>query len=182
MRAAIATCLLAACTISRAQTPPPHAAQPQTILYNAHILTGAHLHADDTSGTPPRVTAVAIAQGRIVSIGSDSEVLKLKTPQTKLVDLSGSFVMPGFNDAHTHIAGAGQQKLAIDLDGTRSLAEMQQRIRDYAAKARPGTWLRGGGWDHTKWPTKTLPTRQDIDAVSDGHPAVLERTDGHILV
>ncbi|HEY8998511.1 MAG TPA: amidohydrolase, partial [Edaphobacter sp.] len=47
---------------------------------------------------------------------------------------------------------------------------------------RPGTWLRGGGWDHTKWPTKTLPTRQDIDAVSDGHPAVLERTDGHILV
>lgn len=182
MRAAIATCLLAVCTISRAQTTSPQTAPIQTILYNAHILTGAHLHADDTSSTPARVTAVAIAQGRIVSIGSDSEVLKLKPPQTKLVDLHGSFVMPGFNDAHTHIAGAGQQKLAIDLDGTRSLAEMQQRIHDYAAKSRPGAWLRGGGWDHTKWPTKTLPTRQDIDAVSDGHPAVLERTDGHILV
>jgi predicted amidohydrolase YtcJ len=98
------------------------------------------------------------------------------------VDLQGRFVMPGFNDAHTHIAGAGQQKLAIDLDGTSSLAEMQERIRTFAASAPAGSWLRGGGWDHTKWPGKQLPTRQDIDRVTQGHPAVLERTDGHILV
>jgi predicted amidohydrolase YtcJ len=177
VKAAIAICLLAVCAISRAQTT-----QPEVIFYNAHILTGAHLRSDDTSGTPARVTAVAIDAGRIVAIGSDSDLLKLKNAETKLLDLHGAFVMPGFNDAHTHIAGAGQQKLAIDLDGTHSLAEMQQRIRNYAAKASPGAWLRGGGWDHTKWPTKALPTRLDIDAISNDHPAVLERTDGHILV
>lgn len=178
MKPAIATLLLLA-SAAYAQTAP---ATPETIYTHATILTGTHLRSDDSSTTPARVTAIAVANGKIIAVGSDTDVLKLKTAATKVVDLNGAFVMPGFIDAHTHIAGAGQQKLTIDLDGTKSLAEMQQRIRDYAAKQSPGAWLQGGGWDHTKWPTKTLPTRQDIDAVSAGHPAVLERTDGHILV
>ncbi len=77
---------------------------------------------------------------------------------------------------------AGQQRLTVDLDGTASLAEMLDRIRTYAAKAAPGQWILGGGWDHTKWASKTLPTRQDLDAVTGGHPAFLYRTDGHIAV
>ena len=90
--------------------------------------------------------------------------------------------MPGFNDAHTHIASAGQQKLTVDLDNINSLKEMQDRIQTATAKAAPGAWIQGAGWDHTKWASKTLPTRQDIDAVTAGHPAVFGRTDGHILV
>jgi predicted amidohydrolase YtcJ len=178
VKPAIATLLLLA-SAAYAQTAP---VTPETIYTHASILTGAHLRADDSSTTPARVTAIAVANGKIIAAGNDADLLKRKTAATKVVDLNGAFVMPGFIDAHTHIAGAGQQKLTIDLDGTKSLAEMQQRIRDYAAKQSPGAWLQGGGWDHTKWPTKTLPTRQDIDAVSAGHPAVLERTDGHILV
>jgi predicted amidohydrolase YtcJ len=178
VKPAIVTLLLLA-SAAYAQTAP---ATPETIYTHATILTGAHLRADDASTTPARVTAIAVANGKIVAAGTDADLLKLKTAQTKIIDLNGAFVMPGFIDAHTHIAGAGQQKLTIDLDGTHSLAEMQQRIRDYAAKQPAGAWLQGGGWDHTKWPTKTLPTRQDIDAVTPGHPAVLERTDGHILI
>lgn len=156
--------------------------QPDAIFLNGTILTGAHLRPDDTSKTAQRVTAIAVSRGRILAIGDDATLSKLKGPKTALIDLHGAFAMPGFNDAHTHMAGAGQQKLSIDLDKTTSLADMQERIRTSAAKAPPGTWLRGGGWDHTKWEEKRLPTRQDIDAVSQGHPAVLERTDGHILV
>jgi predicted amidohydrolase YtcJ len=155
---------------------------PDIIYFHAKVMTGAHLRADDNSTTPAQVTAIAVSRGKIIAAGNDANILRRKGPQTKIVDLNGAFMMPGFNDAHTHIAPAGQQKLSIDLDGTTSLAEMQQRIRAFAAKASPGTWLQGGGWDHTKWPGKTLPTRQDIDAVSAGHPATLERTDGHILI
>ena len=117
-----------------------------------------------------------------MAVGSDTDVLKLKSATTKLVDLGGAFAMPGFNDAHTHIAEAGRQKLAVDLVGTRSLAEMQQRIREYVGHSAPGAWITGGGWDQTLWTEKMLPTRQDLDAVTAGHPAILSRVDGHIAV
>ena len=165
-----------ATSLAAAQSPPT------AIYIHGNILTGAHLRADDTSETPAKVTAIAIANGKILAIGDDDTIQKLKGPLTKVIDLNGAFAMPGFNDAHTHIASAGQQKLTVDLDGTQSLKEMQDRIRAYAAKSAPGTWIQGGGWDHTKWPTKQLPTRADIDLVTAGHPAVFERTDGHIVV
>jgi predicted amidohydrolase YtcJ len=155
---------------------------PTTIYIHGNILTGSHLRTDDTSDTPAKVTAIAIANGKILAVGDDATIQALKGPNTKVIDLNGAFTMPGFNDAHTHIASAGQQKLTVDLDGTQSLKEMQDRIRAYTAKAQPNTWIQGGGWDHTKWPTKQLPTRADIDAVTAGHPAIFERTDGHIVV
>jgi hypothetical protein len=90
--------------------------------------------------------------------------------------------MPGFNDAHTHIASAGQQHLTVDLDNIPSLAAMQDKIKAYAATLPAGQWILGGGWDHTKWASGKLPTRQDLDAVTVDHPAYLERTDGHIAI
>jgi predicted amidohydrolase YtcJ len=156
---------------------------PDTVYYNGNILTGVDLTARDTPGKPPqRVQAISTLFGKIVDTGTNEYVLSFADNPTKKIDLHGAFVMPGFNDAHTHIASAGQQRLSVDLDNTKSLAEMQQRIKVYAAKAAPGQWILGGGWDHTKWPTKILPTRQDLDAVTAGHPALLYRTDGHIAI
>jgi predicted amidohydrolase YtcJ len=174
---AISAILLLSATLTHAQN-----SSPEAIYFHGNILTGAHLRPNDPSETPAKVTAIAISQGKITAIGIDANILKLKGPQTKLIDLNSAFAMPGFNDAHTHIAYGGQQKLTIDLDGVTSLAEMQQRIKAFATTAKPGTWLQGGGWDHTLWPTKTLPTRADIDAVTAGHPAVFSRTDGHIVI
>ena len=154
---------------------------PDTIYFHGDILTGAGLHASGSS-TPQHVTALAIAGDKITAAGPDATILSLADQHTEKIDLHGAFAMPGFNDAHTHIASAGQQRLTVDLDNTNSLAEMLQRIKDYTAKAAPGTWILGGGWDHTKWPSKTLPTRQDLDSVTAGHPAFLARTDGHIAV
>ncbi|MHB1021895.1 MAG: amidohydrolase [Acidobacteriaceae bacterium] len=151
---------------------------PDVIYYHGSILTGVGLE----SATPQRVSAIAVSQGKVESIGSDADILKLKGPKTQLVDLHGAFAMPGFNDAHVHFAGAGEQKLHVDLTGCKSLAEMQARIKAAAAKAAPGTWLQGGGWDHTLWASKQLPTRVDLDAVTAGHPAIFERIDGHIAV
>ena len=157
-------------------------AAPDTLFVHGRILTGAHLSGPDASKTPAQVSALAVSATRIIAVGSDAEILKLRGPNTQVVDLAGAFVVPGFNDAHTHIAGAGQQKLTVDLDGTKSLAEMLDRIRAYTASAAPGQWIVGAGWDHTLWPSKTLPSRTDLDTVTAGHPAVFFRTDGHIVV
>ena len=158
------------------------AQQPDTILFHGNILTGSHLRPNDPSPTPARVSAVAIAKGRIVAIGTDSEIIRLKLPTTRLIDLKGSFALPGFNDAHVHLAAAGQQKLALDLDQVPTLAAMLQKIQLYAGTKAPGAWLQGGGWDHTLWPNKQLPTRRDLDKVTDNHPTILWRTDGHMAV
>jgi len=125
---------------------------------------------------------VAIRDGFVIATGTDATVLMLRGPKTKVVDLHGSFAMPGFNDAHVHLASAGREKLTIDLVGVKSLAEMQQRIAAAEKEVPPGSWLRGRGWDHTLWPSRQLPTRQDLDAVTGDHPAVFTRVDGHIAV
>jgi predicted amidohydrolase YtcJ len=153
-------------------------ATANTVYVHGDILTGEGL----PSEMPKRVSALAIRNGIIVATGDDAQMLKLSGPKTEVVDLHGAFVMPGFNDAHVHLASAGREKLTVDLVGVKSLAEMQQRIAAAARAAPAGAWLRGRGWDHTLWESKQLPTRQDLDAVTGDHPAVFTRVDGHILV
>ncbi len=169
---------------SQSPGPPPSAPgiYPDTVFIHGDILTGTRLRAGDPDPVPGRVTAIAIRDGIVTAVGSDITILALKGPQTALIDLRGAFAMPGFNDAHTHMAQAGQQRLNIDLVGSTSLADAQSRIRAYLATAKPGQWLLGGGWDHTLWPSHTLPSRRDLDAVTAGHPALLIRVDGHIAV
>ena len=156
--------------------------QPDVIYIHGNILTGTRLKANDADPVPGRVAAVAVFAGRVLAVGDDKSMLALKGANTALIDLHGAFAMPGFNDAHTHTASAGQQQLSVDLDNIPSLAAMQAKVKEYAAKQPPGAWILGGGWDHTKWASKKLPTRQDLDAVTGGHPAFLERTDGHIAI
>jgi predicted amidohydrolase YtcJ len=155
---------------------------PDTIYFHGNILTGLGLHALEASPSPERVSAIAVKDGKIVVVGSDQEVLALKGEHTALVDLQGAFAMPGFNDAHTHIASAGQQRLTVDLDNVPSLAAMLVKVKAYAETLAPGQWIVGGGWDHTKWVSKMLPNREELDAVTEGHPALLGRTDGHITL
>jgi predicted amidohydrolase YtcJ len=161
-------------------------AQPKqaadVIYVNGSILVWAGPDTVGTTTVDPFVQAIAIVDGRVMGIGSNDKVTRLKGKQTKVVDLHGAFVMPGFNDAHTHIGEAGASKLNVALAGTKSLEEMKQRIAAAAKVRKPGEWLQGFGWDHTKWTKVVLPTRQDLDAVTGDHPAIFTRTDGHIAV
>jgi predicted amidohydrolase YtcJ len=172
-RLLVAVAVLAATFPLAAQT-----AAPDIIYYHGHILTGVGLG----QGKFDFVTAIAMRDGLVTATGTDQALLKSKGPKTQLVDLGGSFAMPGIDDAHTHIGDAGHLQLSVDLTGSKSLEDMLGRV-DRAAKAAPaGKWLQGGGWDHTLWPQKVLPTRQQLDAVSQGHPAFFERVDGHIAI
>ncbi len=101
-----------------------------------------------------RVQAIAVSGGKIIAVGTNDEIQKLKGPKTQVIDLGGHFVMPGFNDAHTHLASGGFEKLNVDLVGT----------------------------NHTLWTEQKTPTRQDIDSASGDHPAIFTRVDGHIAI
>ena len=120
--------------------------------------------------------------GLVTATGTDESILKSKGPKTQLVNLGGAFAMPGVNDAHTHLGDAGRLQLSVDLTGSKSLQEMLGRVGRAAKNAPAGKWLQGGGWDHTLWSEKVLPTRQELDAVTSGHPAIFERVDGHIAI
>jgi predicted amidohydrolase YtcJ len=108
--------------------------------------------------------------------------MKLKGPETKVIDLDGHFLMPGFNDAHMHLASAGLEKMNVNLVGAKTLDEFRERLRAKCEAAEPGAWVVGEGWDETLWPVKVLPTRWDLDEVSGKHPVYLARVDGHIGV
>jgi predicted amidohydrolase YtcJ len=153
-------------------------ASPDAIYYHGRILTGVGLG----HGTLDFVSAIAMRNGIVTATGTDESLLKTKGPKTRLIDLGGSFAMPGINDAHTHLGSAGRIQLSVDLIGSKSIEEMLDRVARAAKTAPAGKWLEGGGWDHTLWPQKTLPTRQQLDAVTNGHPAIFERVDGHIAI
>lgn len=150
----------------------------ELVLYHGTILTGEGLKDEH----PQIVSAMAIAGNKIVAVGTDAEMKHLAGSETKVRDLAGAYVMAGLNDAHVHLGGAGQTKLNVDLTGAKSLKEMLQRIEIKAKESPAGHWLTGGGWDHTLWEDKTLPSRHDLDRVAGSHPALLERIDGHIAV
>jgi predicted amidohydrolase YtcJ len=160
--------------------------EPQTrpkadvVFLHGNIYTGIAVNA--SFHELKRADAMAIRGDRIQAIGKEEDIVKLKGPETEIINLSGHFVMPGFNDAHMHLAAAGLQRLTVNLVGVKSLTEFRDRIRSRAETAEPGEWIVGGGWDHTLWPVKELPSRWDIDEVTTDHPVFLQRIDGHIAV
>ena len=155
-------------------------AKADLIFIHGNIYTGM---ADSSSmGAGKRADAIAVRGDRVLAVGTRDVVMKSKGPDTKVVDLDGHFVMPGFNDAHMHLASAGFEKLNVNLVGVKTLDEFRERIRARVEKAAPAEWIIGEGWDETRWPVKVVPTRWDLDEVTSGHPAYMDRVDGHIGV
>jgi predicted amidohydrolase YtcJ len=153
------------------------------------ILTNGRIETME-DGDREWATGVAIRGASIVAVwyaGADqaataAEIKKSTGPQTRVIDLHGQFAMPGFNDAHVHLASAAYVPLEINLEGVKSLAEFQQHIRARLKDFEPGEWIIADGWDHTLWPEKKFPTRQDLDAVSTSNPILAARIDGHVAV
>jgi predicted amidohydrolase YtcJ len=159
-------------------TPKPKA---ELIFTHGNIYTGM-VDATASLGSGKRAEALAVVGDRILGVGTRDEIMKLKGPETTVVDLGGHFVMPGFNDAHMHLASAGLEKMNVNLVGAKSLDEFRERLRAKCQAAEPGEWVVGDGWDETLWPVKVVPTRWDLDEVSGKHPVYLSRVDGHIGV
>ncbi len=182
---AVASGASAQSSVSNQTAPeaPKPAQKPKAdvIFTHGNVYTGM-VDATASLGAGKRFEALAIVGDRILAVGPREDIMKLKGPETKIVDLGGHFVMPGFNDAHMHLASAGLEKLNVNMVGTRSLDEFRDRLRAKCDAAEPGEWVVGEGWDETLWPVKVPPTRWDLDEVSGKHPVYLVRVDGHIGV
>ncbi len=101
---------------------------------------------------------------------------------TATVDAHGRTLLPGLIDAHGHVTELGRDALQLELIGTTSVADLQQRLRNYAAAHPEAQWILGAGWNQELWTEKRFPTAADLDSVVPDRPVVLERVDGHALV
>src|SRR5215510_3191312 len=130
----------------------------------------------------PEVEAVAVLGNRIVAVGSTAEIRKWAGANTKVIDLQGRRVTPGFNDSHVHFLDGGMGLASVQLRYARTPEEFRDRIRDFAAKLPKGRWILNGNWDHENWTPPTLPTRRLIDAVTPDNPVFINRLDGHMCL
>ncbi len=144
-------------------------------LTNGLLYTG--------NAAQPRATAVLVTDGRIRSVGTDAAILRAMPAGTRVINLRGQTVVPGLVDAHVHLAGIGAREVSFNLEGTRSLGELQERLRERAGDAtRREAWIVGRGWIESQWSPPRFPTRHDLDRVVADRPVVLTRADGHALV
>jgi predicted amidohydrolase YtcJ len=128
------------------------------------------------------VEAVAIANGRILAVGSDEEIVAYKGPNTAVIDLKGRLAVPGLTDSHAHFIQGGFQLLSVDLKDARSEEEFVRRVGEKARTLPPGRWMQGGDWDEEAWPSEKLPTHWLIDAVTPRTPVFISRYDGHAVL
>jgi predicted amidohydrolase YtcJ len=126
----------------------------------------------------PRVEAVGIRDGRIVALGAASDV-RAALSGPRAFDLGNAVVVPGLVDAHGHLLLLGRRLREVDLSGTRSSAEIAQRVAERARTEPAGRWIRGRGWDQNLFDGGLFPDRAALDRIVPGHAVYLERVDGH---
>jgi predicted amidohydrolase YtcJ len=142
------------------------AAPADLIIHDAHIVT-----------VDPKFSiarAAAIRDGHFVAVGSDAEVMKSKGPDTRVVDLHGKTVLPGFNDTHVHLTAGEELPLQVDLTHIHSIKDIQAAIAARASQVKPGEWITGTrGWWEYQLAEGRLPTRADLDAAAPDNPVAI---------
>jgi len=150
---------------------PARADEPADVV----LLRGKVFTAD---AELPRAEALAVRGGRIVAVGTTAAIEAFRGPATEVVDLQGKRVVPGFNDAHTHLLDGALGLDLVDLAGLPSVPQVQARVLSWAQANRERPWVLGMGWAYSSFPGG-LPTRAQLDAVVRTRPAYLEAYDTH---
>ncbi|MDQ6757220.1 MAG: amidohydrolase [Bacteroidota bacterium] len=143
------------------------------ILYNGIVYT-VNSHFD-------KVQAFAVSNGKIIDVGSSDEILK-KYSSNQMIDAKGNAVYPGFIDAHAHFVGYAQSLFQVDLIGANSWDEIIERVKKFSAEHPAELWIKGRGWDQNKFPGKSFPTNEKLNALFPDKPVFLTRVDGHAAI
>ena len=164
--------LLAALT---ACSQPQNEAKPEALKMPDMCIFGGTIHAENTANT------MIVNGGKIGDLGLSS-CDAFKGSETKIVDLHGAHLYPGFVDSHAHLLGIGLREMTLNLEGTPSIVALKKELAGAISTAAKGETVYGRGWIETHWPENRFPTRQDLDAVSPDNPVILQRADGHAMV
>lgn len=165
--------LASAMGLGAGERTPARLEAADLVLRGGRVWTGKGL---------PEATALAIKGERVVAVGSDAALRDRIGAGTRVVELTGRLVLPGFNDSHVHFLDGGSDTLSVDLRDARDEADLAGRLGSYARTLPDKAWIQGGNWDHESWPSKALPTRQLVDSVTPRNPVLLSRLDGHMVL
>jgi predicted amidohydrolase YtcJ len=178
MRKARISCVLSFIVVTAlGATGPSARAQERrtadTIVVNAKIYT--------VNAQQPWAEALAIRAGKIVAVGKRKEIEPYRGASTRMIDAKNHLVFPGFVDCHVHFMGGSLGLGQVLLDGANSVAEIQKRVKDYAAAHPRAAWIRGSGWLYTTFGEAALPDKKILDEVVPDRPVLLSAYDGHTL-
>ncbi len=173
---------LSGCWLAAAQTIPP--GEATLILHHGRVWTVDDAH--------PEAQAVAVRGDTIVKVGSDAEVLALRGAATRVIDLQGRLVVPGFNDAHTHFENAVSWFFQVMVMAVNTQEDLLAQLRGATARVPAGMWITGGDWGTFAWQaarkaapagwSALVPDLAAIDAVTPAHPVLLRRFDHRYFV
>jgi predicted amidohydrolase YtcJ len=143
------------------------------ILYSGNIIT--------VNARNDIVEAVAVRDGKILAVGKNQDILRLKGSNTQVIDLHGRTVIPGIIDSHSHPTGYGMKLFQPDLSKPTTLVGIIELIAAKVQESKPGEWVTNSGiWNDSKLAEKRNPTRWDLDPISPHNPVFLNR--GHLAV
>jgi predicted amidohydrolase YtcJ len=153
-------------------TPPPVQSETADVVFkNGNIYT--------VNDRQPRAEAIAVKGDRIIFVGSNLSAQRFVGTATRVVDLQGKTVLPGFTDSHQHLSGVGMREMTLNLEGIESLDAFLAAVKARVDRAKPGEWVTGRGWIETFWKPPVFPTRSDLDNIAPDNPVLLTRADGH---
>jgi len=147
------------------------------ILINANVIA--------LDPFQPHAKLVSITNGKILSVGNENELARLKGGRSKVIDCHGKTIVPGFIDSHAHLSAFGESLVTINVgphNGIRSISDIQGKIRQLSQNRPPGEWIRCGGYDEFSLREKRHPNRWDLDVASSVHPIKLTHRSGHAHV
>ncbi|HKV60414.1 MAG TPA: amidohydrolase [Candidatus Acidoferrum sp.] len=127
----------------------------------------------------PWAQAVAIYKGKIVAVGDDSVIERRRGMGTKVINAGGKLVLPGFVDCHIHFIDGSFSLGRVNLEGAKDPADIQKRLREYAAEHPGEDWILGRGWNYAMFGSETLPHKKYLDELFPQRPVFLEGYDGH---
>jgi len=127
----------------------------------------------------PWTQAVAVRDGKIVAVGSDEEIGAYRGPSTQVIDAKKHVVLPGFTDTHVHFMAGSFRLIQVRLDGAASIAEMQRRLKEYAASHPNAPWILGSGWMYSSFGSAAMPDKKYLDEVVPDRPVFLSAYDHH---
>jgi predicted amidohydrolase YtcJ len=141
------------------------------VLHNTKIYTA--------NGAQWTAEATAVLGGKIIFVGSNTEVSKYMCGDAQIMDMAGKFVYAGFTDSHQHVEGVGQRPKTLSLFGISTLKETVNAIEAFAVNMPTDKWVQGRGWIEREWTDeKRFLTRHDVDPFTTDKPLYMPRADG----
>jgi len=146
------------------------------VVHNGNIYT--------MDETQPVANAVVVKNGDILFVGSSENAMSYIGEETRVIDLEGKTMTPGFIESHGHMMGLGYSELNLDLSGVKNYDELVEVVAEAVSQAEPGEWIIGRGWHQSKWIPEPemvdgFQTHEKLSAVSPDNPVYLRHASGH---